>query len=187
MSKIEDRVADALNIPKSDPVIPFDLYDKDNVPFTAKADLLFIDDEGQIVFVELKEHPLNSKGSIEKSTNGLKAQCGHRRLSDGGDHNQLSRRLYFAGHNIDCLNHAWNHSYVKHSIIDKVLRDNDYRYLLVFSEHPPTVGENGVPWRIHYQLKGISKVMLQDEFLVQASAWRPLTKLPELSGECFLA
>ncbi len=178
MSKIEERVAKKLQVKKRDVNIPFQLYDAEDTPFFAKADQLFIDDEGIITFVELKEYPSNARGNIRVCTNRLREQCEHRGLSSEGNHNHLSRRLYFAGHNKDCLDHAWNHSLAKHVIVNQALREKNYRYIVVFSKHAPTVGEKEKPWRIHYQMKGLTEVMLENEFIKQATTWTPLSKLP---------
>lgn len=160
MSKIEARFIEF----KHEKYLPINFVDSTNKPFRAKSDVLLLDTtDGSLVYVELKESGLNSKKTIQSSENVLRAQCKYRRLSQEGDHNILSARLWRAGWPQDCLNFGWNHSVYKHALVAKQLDEHDIRYLLVFSTHEPYVGKAQKPFKVAYQSKGIREVLLERE------------------------
>jgi hypothetical protein len=160
MSQIETRFIEF----KHEKYLPINFVDSSNKPFRAKSDILLLDTkDGSLVYVELKESELKSKKTIQSSENALRGQCKHRGLSQRGDHNALSARLWRAGHYGDCLKFGWNHSVYKHALVAKQLAEHDIRYLLVFSTHEPYVGKAKKPFKVAYQSKGIREVLLERE------------------------
>lgn len=74
-------------------------------------------------FFEYKSHKLNHKGSKRKCLSALRIQYNwHFGRSPGNmSHDAISKALWNAGHRVDCLKNAWNHSIHKHLIIQKLL------------------------------------------------------------------
>ncbi|MDQ1817462.1 hypothetical protein RBA41_29570 [Massilia sp. CCM 9210] len=91
---------------------------------------------GKHVFFEFKDAPLNHKQSRKACRKSLQGQYKWRFDRDPGNmsHDSLSTALWRAEWYIDCLNHAYNHSLVKHLIIQKLLGRESY--ILVFEEEP---------------------------------------------------
>ena len=133
LSTIEQRWCDHLH----QSTLPFTFTDKDGVSFNAKADLLI---NGN--YIELKQHPLNSKTSITTCYNKLVERYINRFNQPPPSyytHYDLSSELYLAGYRYDCLEHAWNHSAVKHSIVSSTLAEHGMNYIVVFEKHDPLI------------------------------------------------
>lgn len=92
--------------------------------------------EGENKFFEFKAHPLNRKGSKKTCLTALRTQYEYRfrRSSGSMSHDAISAELWNAGHRLDCLKNAWNHSINKHLIIQKVLGRESY--IVVFNNKP---------------------------------------------------
>lgn len=162
MSKIEDIFHDY----KYQKQFDLTFTDKRDNEFKAKPDLILQDTRnGSYVYVELKEHPLNSITSLEVASNRLRDQCKWRRVEIDGaaDHTQLSSSLWKLGFRTDCLKFGWNHSVYKHAVVAEELAKHDMRYMVVFSQHAATVGAKKKPFKLYYQQKGIKEVLLEGE------------------------
>lgn len=146
----------------NDQKFPFTFYDKEDTPFKAKPDLILTNTDGRTVYVELKAHHLNTVTTTRTSENALRRQCNYRGLPIAGNHNDLSFRLWQAGHHKDCLNFGWNHSGRKHQIVNNTLKQHQLDYLVVMPTNSKLI--NGTPFKIHYQTKYNLKVITQKEF-----------------------
>ncbi len=162
MSGIESRFVDY----KYEKLFDVSFVDSQGIPFNAKPDAVFLDTrDNSCVYVELKEGKLNGCTSTENSRKALLRQCDYRRIpvNPTACYESLSASLWLTGHYYDCLKYGWNHSVYKHAAVAKELAKHNMRYMLVFSTHPPTVGANDKPFKIHYQSKGIREVLLEPE------------------------
>lgn len=116
----------------------------------------YIFHNGKHVFFEFKEAPLNHTQSRKSCRKSLQGQYRwHFKHNPGNmSHDSLSTALWDAGHRIDCLNYAYNHSLVKHLIIQKTLgRDC---YIVVFSK-PPTQTDAE-----YYDKKGLAYISIEN-------------------------
>jgi hypothetical protein len=117
------------------PYYQTEFTDKKGETSTAMPDAIFhIADDTEPVMFEFKSDLLNSKTFREAARNKLASQYKYRFQRDGShlSHSELSSSLWRAGHYKDCLNHAWNHSAIKHQLISNALPDG--KYVLVFDD-----------------------------------------------------
>jgi hypothetical protein len=103
---------------------------------------------GKVTFFETKFAELNTKGSHEASENKLRSQYRYRFGNDAGlKYHQVSKALWNSKWRNDCLDHAFNHSLIKHLLIQKALgREN---YIVVFGNDLPEEVANA------YRKKGL--------------------------------
>lgn len=138
--------------------LPYALTDKKGDIFKAKVDGLLSDS----IYIEYKAHQLNSKTSLQSSTNEILNQLryrfpAYRALPDEAmpSHDVASGKLWNAGFHTDCLKHAWNHSAYKQAIVAKRLAENGIRLIVIFDKHPPMLEYRGkkLPFQAYYTLR----------------------------------
>lgn len=138
--------------------LPYTFTDKKGESFKAKVDGRLSDS----IYIEYKDHPLNSKTSLQSATNELYTQLRYRFPAYRGlpleampSHDRTSGKLWNAGFQTDCLNHAWNHSAYKQALVAKRLAEDGIRLIIIFHKHPAIMEYRGqkMPFQAYYTFK----------------------------------
>lgn len=139
--------------------------DKEGTQFKAKSDseLMLDTHTGKRYYIELKDcRQLNTIQTVRTSANNLKNRAERYGLSQEGNHNDLSGRIWNSiqkpckqrsARRNQVHENAWNHSCHKQAIVQRRLEEDGIGLLIAFNEPKETLqrGKKNYQWQDFYE------------------------------------